>query len=136
MAVVGDAQRVGVEVEVRLAERLCAVAVEGLVPDEVALRDVDAVWTSFDRIERLGAAGRGVVVETEVCERGSSRFVELDHRDPWATTHHTTIDEIDPLCKHDHNLKTHHGRLLVECKGRRAFVPPGHPYHPRTRPPP
>jgi hypothetical protein len=69
-------------------------------------------------------------------EACSSRFVELDHRDPWATTHHTTIDEIDPLCKHDHNLKTHHGWLLVEGKGRRAFVPPGHPHHPRTRPPP
>jgi hypothetical protein len=66
----------------------------------------------------------------------SSRFVELDHRDPWANTHHTVLDEIDPLCKHDHYLKTHCGWLLVEGTGRRAFVPPTDPNHPRNRPPP
>jgi hypothetical protein len=69
-------------------------------------------------------------------EACSSRFVELDHRDPWAVTHHTTIAELDHLCDHDHDLKTNHGWLLVEGKGRREFVPPGHPRHPRTRPPP
>jgi hypothetical protein len=66
----------------------------------------------------------------------SSRFVELDHRDPWAHTHHTVLDEIDPLCKHDHSLKTHCGWLLVEGTGRRAFVPPTDPLHPRNKPPP
>jgi len=57
----------------------------------------------------------------------SSRFVDLDHRDPWATTHHTVLDEMDPLCKHDHYLKTYCGWLLVEGTGRREFVPPDHP---------
>jgi len=66
----------------------------------------------------------------------SSRFVQLDHRDPWASTHHTVLDEIDPLCEHDHDLKTNHGWLLVEGTGRRAFVPPNDPQHPRNKPPP
>jgi hypothetical protein len=66
----------------------------------------------------------------------SSRFVELDHREPWAITRHTTLSEIDPLCKHDHDLKTNHGWLLVEGTGRRAFVPPTDPRNPRNRPPP
>jgi Domain of unknown function (DUF222) len=66
----------------------------------------------------------------------SSRFVQLDHRDPWANTHHTTLDEIDPLCLHDHYLKTHCGWLLVEGTGRRAFVPPNDPRSPRNKPPP
>jgi hypothetical protein len=69
-------------------------------------------------------------------EACSSMFVQLDHRDPWAHTHHTTLDELDHLCEHDHDLKTNHGWLLVEGTGRRAFVPPKHPRHPRNRPPP
>jgi hypothetical protein len=66
----------------------------------------------------------------------SSRFVQLDHRDPWAHTHHTTLRELDPLCMHDHYLKTHCGWLLVEGTGRRAFVPPDDPRSPRNKPPP
>jgi Domain of unknown function (DUF222) len=66
----------------------------------------------------------------------SSRFVQLDHRDPWANTHHTKLDETDPLCPHDHDLKTNHGWLLVEGSGRRAFVPPDDSRHPRNKPPP
>ena len=69
-------------------------------------------------------------------EACSSRFVQLDHRDPWANTHHTVLDETDPLCPHDHDLKTNHGWLLVEGTGRRAFVPPTDPRHPRNKPPP
>jgi hypothetical protein len=65
----------------------------------------------------------------------SSRFVQIDHRDPWANTHHTVLDELDPLCPHDHDLKTNHGWSLVEGKGRRAFVGPKDPRHPRNKPP-
>jgi hypothetical protein len=55
MAVMEDHQLVGLQLEVRLAERLLAVAVERLDPADVSLRDVDAVWVSFDRIARLAA---------------------------------------------------------------------------------
>ncbi len=69
-------------------------------------------------------------------EACSSRFVQLDHREPWAKTKHTKLGELDPLCPHDHDLKTNHGWLLVEGKGRRAFVAPDDRRHPRNRPPP
>ena len=66
----------------------------------------------------------------------SSMFVQIDHRDPWARTKHTKLDELDPLCPHDHNLKTNQGWSLVEGKGRRAFVGPKEPRHPRNKLPP
>jgi hypothetical protein len=65
----------------------------------------------------------------------SSMFVQLDHREPWAKTKHTKLDELDPLCPHDHKLKTNHGWALVNGTGRRAFVAPDDPRHPRIRSP-
>ena len=66
----------------------------------------------------------------------SSMFVQIDHRQPWAKTKHTRLDELDPLCPHHHALKTNQGWALVRGKGRRAFVGPRDPRHPRNRPPP
>ena len=66
----------------------------------------------------------------------SSMFVQIDHREPWATTHHTVLGELDPLCPHDHLLKTEQNWSLVPGKGRRAFVGPKDARHPRNRPPP
>ena len=69
-------------------------------------------------------------------EACSSMFVQIDHREPWADTHHTRSDELDHLCPHDHWLKTNDGWLLVTGTGRRAFVGPKDPRHPRNKPPP
>jgi hypothetical protein len=66
----------------------------------------------------------------------SSQFVQIDHRDPWARTRHTRLDELDRLCPHDHDLKTNQGWSLVDGSGRRAFVAPNDPRHPRNKPPP
>jgi len=66
----------------------------------------------------------------------SSRFVQLDHREPWAKTRHTKLGELDPLCPHCHKLKTNQGWSLVGGAGRRAFVGPHDPRHPRNKPPP
>jgi hypothetical protein len=57
-------------------------------------------------------------------------FTEVDHRTPWAHTHHTILDDLDRLCRHDHRLKTHHGWALVTGTGKRDMVPPDHPAHP------
>jgi hypothetical protein len=59
---------------------------------------------------------------------------EIDHRTPWADTHHTVLGELDRLCKHDHRLKTHHGWALVPGVGKRDMVPPDHPSHPNNTP--
>jgi hypothetical protein len=64
------------------------------------------------------------------CDR---RRVEWDHQIPWATTRHTRLDELDPLCAFHHNLKTRLGYALIPGNGKRAFVPPDHPQHPNNR---
>jgi hypothetical protein len=60
--------------------------------------------------------------------------LEFDHRTEWHKTHHTRIDDGDLLCDHDHDLKTYFGWALVEGTGKRAFVPPDDPRHPKNKP--
>ena len=62
--------------------------------------------------------------------------LENDHRNDWAETHQTLTDGLDPLCGHDHDLKTYDGWALVEGKGKRPMVPPHHPDHPKNNKPP
>ena len=69
-------------------------------------------------------------------EACSAMSVEIDHNPPWVETHHTQLGQLDPLCDHDHDKKTNEGWSLVEGKGRRAFVSPADPRHPRNKPPP
>jgi hypothetical protein len=68
---------------------------------------------------------------------------EIDHRHDYHRTRHTCLDNLDPLCDHDHDRKTYEGWALVAGTGKRPMVPPGHPdhpgnptYHPRPHPPP
>ena len=58
---------------------------------------------------------------------------ENDHREPWAQTRHTRLDELDPLCAHHHDLKTRSGWALVDGTGKRPMVPPDDPQHPNHR---
>ena len=57
--------------------------------------------------------------------------LERDHRVDWARSHVTVLDLLDLLCPHHHRLKTTEGWALVPGTGKRAFVPPGDPRHPR-----
>ncbi len=59
--------------------------------------------------------------------------IEWDHRQPWATTRHTRLDELDPLCEFHHELKTRLGHALVAGTGKRPLVPPDDPRHPGFR---
>ena len=65
------------------------------------------------------------------CNRGAG--IEVDHRRPYAADRVTELANLDPLCGHDHRLKTNHGWALVDGTGKRLFVPPDHPDHPRHR---
>ena len=62
--------------------------------------------------------------------------LENDHKLGWKETQRTRVDEIDPLCSHEHDLKTNHGWALVAGTGKRPFVPPDDPRHPKYREPP
>ena len=72
----------------------------------------------------------------EGCSR--TAYLEYDHRDgaEYRETKHTRLDETDPLCRPDHDLKTYFGWALVEGTGKRPMVPPDDPRHPKNRPPP
>jgi len=61
---------------------------------------------------------------------------EVDHREDWAKTKHTRLDELEPPCDLHHDLKTYDGWALVEGKGKRPMVPPDDPRHPNNKPPP
>jgi Domain of unknown function (DUF222) len=62
----------------------------------------------------------------------SVAFLENDHRDDWAHTHTTIFELLDRFCGHHHDLKTRENWSLVEGRGKRAFVPPDDPRHPRN----
>jgi len=62
--------------------------------------------------------------------------LQIDHRTPWNQQPVTQLANLDPLCHHDHQLKTHHGWALTDGTGKRPLVPPDHPDHPnRARAP-
>jgi hypothetical protein len=61
----------------------------------------------------------------------ASTWLENDHRVEWATSHLTVFDLLDRLCAHHHDLKSLDGWRLVDGRGKRAFVPPDDPRHPR-----
>jgi hypothetical protein len=58
-------------------------------------------------------------------------FLEVDHRVDWARSHLTVLDLLDRLCSHHHDLKSREAWALVHGRGKRAFVPPDDPRHPR-----
>ena len=57
--------------------------------------------------------------------------LQYDHREDWARTKFTLYDLLDRLCPHHHRLKTDRGWALVDGTGKRPFVPPDDPRHPR-----
>jgi hypothetical protein len=57
--------------------------------------------------------------------------LERDHAINWSETHQTVLDHLDLLCHHHHALKTRKNWALVEGRGKRPFVPPDDPRHPR-----
>ena len=63
--------------------------------------------------------------------------LQIDHRIEWQHTHFTLLDLLDRLCIAHHNMKTRDGWGLIDGVGKRPFVPPDDPRHPRhTRNPP
>lgn len=57
--------------------------------------------------------------------------LETDHREDWAHTKVTLLRWLERHCEHCHDFKTRHGWSLVDGTGKRPFVPPDDPRHPR-----
>ncbi len=130
-------------------EELCEITGLGPIPVRVArellgdavLKLVITKGTDVLNVTHLGrgpsAAQRiALLWSSPTCiVKGCSRTrVEIDHRIPWSETHHTRVDESDPLCGHHHYQKTHEGWALVEGTGKRPMVGPDDPRHPKNRP--
>ena len=88
--------------------------------------------------QRMGLLWQMPCCSVEGCSR---TWVQNDHRIDWATTRHTRLDELDPLCHHHHSLKTRHGWALVAGKGNEPWshltthaTPPTTPPTPATPP--
>jgi hypothetical protein len=64
---------------------------------------------------------------------GRKARLERDHRVPWADSKVTLVEHLDLLCQHHHRLKTYENWALASGSGKRAFVPPDDPRHPRFR---
>jgi len=61
----------------------------------------------------------------------ATTWLENDHRVDWAATGLTVLDLLDRLCTHHHDRKSRDGWGLVEGHGKRPFVAPDDPRHPR-----
>lgn len=59
-------------------------------------------------------------------------YLETDHREDWSKTHVTIYEWCDRHCGHHHDLKTRQNWALIPGRGKRAFVPPDDPRHPRN----
>jgi hypothetical protein len=133
-------------------EETCEIAGHGPIPVSVArtllgdailklvvtkgvdVANVTHLGRSPTMAQRVALWWRSPECTREGCTR--TQRLENDHREGWAETKRTRVDELDPLCAHDHDLKTYDGWMLVDGTGKRPMVPRDDPRHPRYRPRP
>ncbi len=76
------------------------------------------------------AQRRAIEARDPCCIRpgcGRTQNLQIDHRDGWAITHETSLDELARLCNHDHDLKTHHGHTYRGGPGTWRWHTPDDP---------
>ncbi|HEX4776978.1 MAG TPA: DUF222 domain-containing protein [Acidimicrobiia bacterium] len=130
-------------------DELCEIAGVGPVPVKTARAllgesILKLVVTKGEDVVNVTHLGRGPKVAQKIAllwqspcctAEGCTRTrIEFDHREPWAETKHTRLDELDALCTFHHDLKHRDEWSLVEGTGKRPMVPPYHPSHPKNRP--
>jgi hypothetical protein len=123
---------------------LCEIAGQGPVPVADVWRMIDGgafiagiltAGTDILKVHHLGR--RPTVLQRTILEwetagicivEGCTRPVaEIDHVEDWAHTHITQLRDLAGLCRHHHQLKTHHGYTLGPRlpNGNRHLHPPG-----------
>jgi hypothetical protein len=61
---------------------------------------------------------------------------DIDHHQRWEHHGQTTIPNLGPVCRHDHQLLDHHWTLTQQSNGDHTWTSPlGHTYTKPTRPP-
>ncbi|HEY6532253.1 MAG TPA: HNH endonuclease signature motif containing protein, partial [Acidimicrobiales bacterium] len=127
------------------AGELCEIAGHGPVPVADVWKIIDGgafiagIATNGTQIDRVRHYGRHpTVLQRTVLEwetagtcavEGCTNAVrtEIDHTEPWATTHVTQIGDLAAICTRCHHLKTHRGYTLGPRlpTGKRQLIPPG-----------
>jgi hypothetical protein len=103
-----------------------------VITDGVDVRNVTHLGRGPTAAHRAALLWMNPTCSVQGCPRSR---LEWDHREPWAQTRHTRLDELDGLCAFHHDLKTRCGYALIPGSGKRAFVPPDDPRHPTNRHP-
>jgi hypothetical protein len=63
------------------------------------------------------------------------RGLEIDHRDPWAATRDTRLENLARLCRWHHYQKSHLGYRYRGGPGTWEWIPPDEPVDPPALPP-
>jgi hypothetical protein len=125
-------------------EETCDIVGIGPVPVSVVRRVLEddpiiaIVLTEGTDIRAVTHLGRKATAHMRTClewaQHGCSVLgcpntgrLELDHNQPWTTTHHTRLDQPDWLCHTHHQQKTHDGHRLEPGTSTRRFLPPPDP---------
>ncbi|HEY6531462.1 MAG TPA: HNH endonuclease signature motif containing protein, partial [Acidimicrobiales bacterium] len=129
---------------------LCEIAGQCPIPVAEAWKIIDGgafvagILTRGTQIDRVIHYGRHpTVLQRTVLEwetagtcavQGCTNAVrtEIDHTEPWATTHVTHIEHLAALCRSCHAKKTYEGFTLGPRlpNGKRKLIPPGQPAPP------
>ena len=118
-------------VPVGAARRLLGESILKLViTDGVAVANVTHLGRAPTMAQRVALLWSSPACTVLGCPRLHRQGVQYDHRTPWTAVHETTLDNIDRLCDHHHDLKTRRGWALVPGTGRRRMVPSEDPRHP------
>ena len=130
-------------------EELCEITGLGPIPVSVARRlqgesVLKLVITRGVDVAHVTHLGRGPTVAQKMallwtspgcCVTACARMagIEADHRIDWADTHHTVLGELQHVCDHHHDLKSHESWAFVHlADGAIECVPPDDPRHPRN----
>jgi hypothetical protein len=121
-------------IPVRVARKLLGEAILHLVLTKgTAVGSTVNVKRGPNTAQRMALLWRSPLCSIDGCPVPR---VEIDHTVPWVESQHTVLDELEPKCKHHHDLKTYKGWAVIHRDGKTFMVPPGDPDHPDTRPPP
>ena len=121
-------------VPVAVARDLLGEAVLHLVLTRGRDANVTHLGRGANAAQRVTLLWRSPICQVLGCGRRAR--LEIDHREDYRYTRHTTLEELEPLCHADHQRKTRDGWSLVAGTGKRPFVPPDDRRHPRYKPPP
>lgn len=126
-------------VRAALVEGTISAAQGSVIADAARAKGVDVAHVTSLTRGPTQAMRYALLWTSPTCAvEGCSRtIVEYDHcyGAEFRSTHHTRLDQTDPVCPGHHDLRTFQGWALLPGRGKRPMVPPDDPRHPGHGPP-